>query len=462
MGTGVVVALRDYLNKIAPLPPPDVPEAAIEPPVREEIPVPEPVEDLPTPAVDDAMDAPTQDNAVPELASEPELAPPSDTPSLSPYLNFSLSLYLNFAPAEAAVEPEPSPEPEPVLELAPAEAPVEPEPTTIYISAAHTTIKNAGYESTALISHHVMALTPKDVSNLREAGITSIFNIHPEDPEVSVEGMTAYRRSDFVKGAASVDSFINIDPIYDATLHGIGTSKAISELVRRRRMPIAFLDADPIFPGTKSPQLEKARAVSSILRYCMRSALKGHYMEFGTWFGRTFYQNCFLLKQQLEGEFWAFDSFGGLSEPNDTELVYSNDDFAEGRYFCNLATFDIIRDQIRAPRHRIKRVPGYFDTSLRGKTIADYGIAPRSVSVCLVDCDLYEPTIDILNFIYDGLEDGALLYFDDIRLGRAANKASEYDALRRWLKQHPEVELLPFPTISWQAQWFIFNRYTDG
>lgn len=136
--------------------------------------------------------------------------------------------------------------------------------------------------------------------------------------------------------------------------------------------------------------------------------------------------------------------------------------FEEGSHFCNLESFDIIGQQAGIDATRLERVPGFYDQTLRVKTIADYQIEPKSISICLIDCDLYEPTLDVLEFVHEGLDDGALLYFDDLRLARAANKSGEYDAMRRWLKKHPEIELIPFPTHSWEAQWYIFNRYTEN
>ena len=31
--------------------------------------------------------------------------------------------------------------------------------------------------------------------------------------------------------------------------------------------------------------------------------------------------------------------------------------------------------------------------------------------------------------------------------------------MRRWLKKHPEVELVELFREEWQHQWYIFNRY---
>jgi O-methyltransferase len=99
-----------------------------------------------------------------------------------------------------------------------------------------------------------------------------------------------------------------------------------------------------------------------------------------------------------------------------------------------------------------------------GRSGADYALADKSISVCIVDCDLYEPTVQVLDFISPLLDDGALIYFDDWRLTRASPHVGERAAALQWLAANPAFELIDFPGDtppqigSWQGQWFIFQR----
>jgi hypothetical protein len=81
-----------------------------------------------------------------------------------------------------------------------------------------------------------------------------------------------------------------------------------------------------------------------------------------------------------------------------------------------------------------------------------------SVSVCYIDCDLKEPTMQALNFVGPLLEPGALLYFDDWRLCRGSRQVGERAAALEWLDSNPDIELVEFDREVWQHQWFIFQR----
>jgi hypothetical protein len=81
-----------------------------------------------------------------------------------------------------------------------------------------------------------------------------------------------------------------------------------------------------------------------------------------------------------------------------------------------------------------------------------------AVSVCVVDCDLRQPTEEVLRFITPLLEPGALIYFDDWRLTRASSLVGERAAALEWLASNPQIELIEFNRDFWQHQWFIYQR----
>jgi hypothetical protein len=191
--------------------------------------------------------------------------------------------------------------------------------------------------------------------------------------------------------------------------------------------------------------------------YVARCALRGHYLEFGTWYGRSFFSNYYRYRHWLRGRFYAFDSFAGLSAPLQLESEFTGGDFYAGGYCCNVRSFEAIRDLVDAPRKRIHVVPGFYSDTLR-RTARDYDLDERSVSVCVIDCDLREPTEEVLRFVTPLLEPGALLYFDDWRLTRASSVVGERAAALAWLKEHPDFELVELHREMWQHQWFIFQR----
>lgn len=211
---------------------------------------------------------------------------------------------------------------------------------------------------------------------------------------------------------------------------------------------------DPIRRATPTEWASR----SAILTYLQVSGLRGHFAEFGTFWGRAFFSSYFELSHWLQGKFYAFDSFEGLSEPDAKETEYTGGDFKKGAYGFNHASFCALAEILDMPAERVVTVPGFFDKSLTDNKARELSIDPKSISVCRIDCDLIDPTRSVLDFVTPLLDDGALVYFDDWRLCRADSNLGERGAVLRWLQANPGVELVEFPSSHWQHQWFIFHR----
>jgi hypothetical protein len=245
----------------------------------------------------------------------------------------------------------------------------------------------------------------------------------------------------------------------------IVTSQANFPTLMRQLEPLSragciILPADPDW--VVSSELRSSDAMycawktSSAANYVARCSLRGHYLEFGTFWGRSFFPNYFRFRHWLRGKFFAFDSFCGLSKPLLEETEATGGDFQEGSYASNRESFLALASLVGMETDRLTVVPGFYCESLT--SLSDFGIEPKSVSVCYIDCDLYEPTKQVLNFITPALEDGALIYFDDWRLTRASPRVGERAATLEWLAANPKLELIEFDREHWQNQWFIFQR----
>ena len=203
---------------------------------------------------------------------------------------------------------------------------------------------------------------------------------------------------------------------------------------------------------------EAAWQTTSAANYVARVGLKGHYLEFGTFWGASFFPNYFRLRHWLDGKFFAFDSFAGLSQPELLETKYSSGDFYRGAYRASEETFRLIGDSVEVDWSRICVVPGFFEVSVSEQSLRNLGILEQSISVLYIDCDLLGPTAHVLEVCEPFLEDGALIYFDDWRLCRASSQIGERAAALSWLAKHPRIELVEFDRTFWQHQWFIFTR----
>ena len=318
------------------------------------------------------------------------------------------------------------------------------------------------------MDHMDAALTKRLVNE----GVDTLLCVAEDEPAFEpADGMKYYTVANGTKAVEAVDAFVIYDPFYWHCFQRVGTTTALNRAVSEKDVPIVPFNRNaeryPLLPSDylEGRSVDEVRSDSVIWQYARRSGLEGGYAEFGTWFGRMFNKNMLLFKDLFKGDFHAFDSFGGLPKPRPDEEAYSANDFIEGRYFCNEASFRAISNfsfNEADLDKRIKITKGFYSDTLDGHTIADYGIKERSISFCVIDCDLYDGTKSVLEFITPALQDGAILYFDDYRLGRAARKASEYHAMREWLRDNPDFDVLDLHRDHWQHQYLIFNRLWDG
>lgn len=233
--------------------------------------------------------------------------------------------------------------------------------------------------------------------------------------------------------------------------------RLLENVIRRE---VFILPANPdwiVPPAVVNLTQATAWRESVPVEYVARSGLNGHYLEFGTFWGRSFFPAYFRFRHWLRGNFYAFDSFQGLPKPQELETITTGGDFREHTYNFGYSSFMALADLLALEPERLKVVPGFYSETLVGHDPKEYGLEPKSVSVCVIDCDLYESTTQVLEFITPLLETGSLLYFDDWRLCRASREVGERAAALHWLKAHPNFELVEVYRDHWQHQWFIFN-----
>lgn len=142
-----------------------------------------------------------------------------------------------------------------------------------------------------------------------------------------------------------------------------------------------------------------------LLRDIAAHDVAGEIVEFGVFRG-DWLNHLYALMQGagLQRQIWGFDSFQGLSAPS----AECDDPFwKEGMFAAGL---EEVRQRIRAEeRPAFRLIPGYFAESLVGEA------AGRLGPVCLarIDCDIYQPTRECLEYLRHRLAHGSVLVFDD-------------------------------------------------
>jgi len=207
----------------------------------------------------------------------------------------------------------------------------------------------------------------------------------------------------------------------------------------------------------KSPKEEdQDQFLRKIMNYAAASDLDGDYLEFGVFQGGNFasaYQ--WAQKKKLHKmRFYAFDSFEGLPKSKGLDAEYEQ--FAEGECEASQATFNKNLEKTKVDLDKVTVIPGWFKNTLTKETKEKLPI--KSAAVIWVDCDLYESTVPVLEFITDYIVDGTLLIFDDWFHFRGHPDKGEQLAFSEWLKKNPQFIATEFHKYYWHGNSFIINK----
>jgi hypothetical protein len=194
------------------------------------------------------------------------------------------------------------------------------------------------------------------------------------------------------------------------------------------------------------------------MHFVSRSQVDGDYLEFGVESGDSFISAYHLAKRvDLSSmRFYAFDSFEGLPKIKGIDRDFQQ--FHEGDHACTIDDFKENLHERGVDLGQVKIIPGWYSETLTEKRKEKLGI--ESAAIVLVDCDLYNSTVPILDFVKSLLVDGTILIFDDWYLYKGKPDRGEQRAFREWLKRNSEIEIIQFQKYGWHGNSFIIQKPT--
>ena len=199
--------------------------------------------------------------------------------------------------------------------------------------------------------------------------------------------------------------------------------------------------------------------IDKLADYLVGAEIGGDYLEFGVFEGRTFgYAYKIMAPLFSDMRFVAFDSFQGLPEPSgiDADRAYSSS-FTKGQFQCDKDRFlqNLMKDNPLIDLSRVLTVEGWFNESLSEDNSALSEV--KTVSAAWIDCDLYESTIPILDFLTTRLIVGSVILFDDWRCFRNLENYGEQRACQEWLIRNPQIKLNPFVDFGFHGISFTVS-----
>jgi O-methyltransferase len=175
--------------------------------------------------------------------------------------------------------------------------------------------------------------------------------------------------------------------------------------------------------------------------------VEGDYLEFGVFRGSSFAVAYRIIQNRRE----PGPSFGDASP----ESAARQADYAPGAYSCSQDEFKRNIARFGVDLKEVITVPGFYDQTLNNKTKEKYGL--RRAALVMIDCDLYESTVPVLEFLTDLVGQGTILIFHDWFRFRGSPKYGEQRACREWLDRNPQLELIEYWREGPQAVSFLVN-----
>jgi O-methyltransferase len=206
--------------------------------------------------------------------------------------------------------------------------------------------------------------------------------------------------------------------------------------------------------GLMENQFAERGMVAQAFAFAHLNGIRGDYLEFGLWRGRTFL-HAWRMKRLYRlntMHLWGFDSFAGLPEVEPA----SGEIWSTGQFACSEPEFRSILARNGVRPEDFTLVPGFYETSLDDALHA--AMAGKTAAIVYVDCDLYKSTVPVLAFLERYLTDGTIVCFDDFYCYRGRPDEGEQRALAEFLEANPAIEFQRFLTYCPAGQSFIVHR----
>lgn len=183
----------------------------------------------------------------------------------------------------------------------------------------------------------------------------------------------------------------------------------------------------------------------------------GDYLEFGVYQGRAFIEAYNLAKElgYDDMHFYAFDSFEGLPEVRGQDAKYKH--FHKGQYSCSEEEFISIIEAAGLDLNRTTTIKGFFDDSLTNELRLELLI--KRAAIVWIDCDIYESTVPVLDFITDIITSGTFIAFDDWFSFGADPYAGEIRATREWLEKNKDITLEHYKDFGTSGRIFLVQKW---
>ena len=136
--------------------------------------------------------------------------------------------------------------------------------------------------------------------------------------------------------------------------------------------------------------------------------VEGEIVEAGVAHGRTVKTILTATKRlKINKKIYGFDSFEGFSKPTEIDLKGTADIIENRLNIPGYLSEEMVLEAFKADKDRVIIKKGWFKDTLVKENL------PSRISLLHLDCDIYEPTLEVLSACRKLLNDNALIIFDE-------------------------------------------------
>jgi hypothetical protein len=202
-------------------------------------------------------------------------------------------------------------------------------------------------------------------------------------------------------------------------------------------------------------KLHREEFMYKCTRFFFANMIQGDYLEFGCCGGMTFrLASKYAHFHKLNMHLYAFDSFEGLPAPKGID---DHPQWEKGAMSIGIEKFKRILKSAGVKESEYTLIPGYYSDSLPHLLLDKLNL--KIAALIYVDCDLYESTVTVLDFVLPLLQTGTIIAFDDFYCFNGDPDRGEQLAWREFLQRNPEIEPVSYLNFGWHGKSFIIKKH---
>jgi hypothetical protein len=214
---------------------------------------------------------------------------------------------------------------------------------------------------------------------------------------------------------------------------------------------------DEIAFNQNNRQMEKYRFFVRVFDFLTDNRVRGDYHEFGCHRCRTFRMALTEARRHNveKMKFFAFDSFEGLPESSG----HSVEIWKRGALTTSVEDFMGMIERHGIYVDRVTPIKGFYGDSLTKELQRRFLDQESKIALATIDCDLYESAVPVFNFIEPLLQEGSVLYIDDLFAGYKGSPAKGVAKAFREFRARSRFRFVRHLDIGWWGRSYI--AYVD-